>query len=166
MLEVPWDRNIVQCVTSILIWITTSFLYSLPKKHFKHLSRQWECQLKSLLGFHCRVDSPHGLALLPLLLCPTLSHAVWIPLDSLVREGNGNPLQYSCLENPMDGGAWWAAICGVAQSRTRLKRLCSSSSRTPWHFLSQTHSCLRAFALVISSAWKGLLQISVFSHHF
>ncbi|XP_070311126.1 ribosomal oxygenase 2 isoform X3 [Odocoileus virginianus] len=38
-------------------------------------------------------------------------------------EGNGNPLQCSCLENPRDGGAWWAAVCGVAQSRTRLKRL-------------------------------------------
>ena len=38
-------------------------------------------------------------------------------------EGNGNPLQYSCLENPVDGGAWWAAICGVSQSRTQLKRL-------------------------------------------
>ena len=36
-----------------------------------------------------------------------------------VREGNGTPLQYSCLENPMDGGAWWAAIHGVAKSRTR-----------------------------------------------
>ena len=35
-------------------------------------------------------------------------------------EGNGSPLQYSCLENPMDGGAWWAAVHGVAQSRTRL----------------------------------------------
>ena len=43
-------------------------------------------------------------------------------------EGNGNPLQCSCLENPRDGGAWWAAVCGVAQSRTRLKRLSSSSS--------------------------------------
>ena len=42
-------------------------------------------------------------------------------------EGNGTPLQYSCLENPMDGGAWWAAVYGVAQSRTRLKRLSSSS---------------------------------------
>ena len=41
-------------------------------------------------------------------------------------EGNGTPLQYSCLENPMNGGAWWAAIYGVAQSRTRLKRLSSS----------------------------------------
>ena len=42
-------------------------------------------------------------------------------------EGNGNPLQCSCLENPRDGGAWWAAVYGVAQSRTRLKRLSSSS---------------------------------------
>ena len=44
-------------------------------------------------------------------------------------EGNGTPLQYSRLENPMDGGAWWAAVHGVAQSQTRLKRLSSSSSR-------------------------------------
>ena len=43
-------------------------------------------------------------------------------------EGNGNPLQYSCLENPMDGGAWWAAVHEVAQSQTQLKRLSSSSS--------------------------------------
>ena len=45
-----------------------------------------------------------------------------------IREGSGTPLQYSCLENPMDGGTWWATIYGVAQSRTRLKRLSSSSS--------------------------------------
>ena len=47
---------------------------------------------------------------------------------SCIGEGNGNPLQYSCLENPRDGGAWWAAAYGVTQSRTRLKRLSSSSS--------------------------------------
>ena len=47
---------------------------------------------------------------------------------SCIGEGNGNPLQYSCLENPRDGGAWWASIYGVAQSRIRLKRLSSSSS--------------------------------------
>ena len=46
---------------------------------------------------------------------------------SCIGEGNGNPLQCSCLENPRDGGAWWAAIYGVAQSWTRLKRLSSSS---------------------------------------
>ena len=43
--------------------------------------------------------------------------------------GYGNPPQYSCLENPRDRGAWWAAVYGVAQSQTRLKRLSSSSSR-------------------------------------
>ena len=56
---------------------------------------------------------------------------------SCIGEGNGNPLQYSCLENPRDGGAWWAAVYGIAQSRTWLKRLNSSSSSTldwsiPW----------------------------------
>ena len=47
---------------------------------------------------------------------------------SCIGEGNGNPLQCSCLQNPRDWGAWWATIYGVAQSRTRLKRLSSSSS--------------------------------------
>ena len=47
---------------------------------------------------------------------------------SCIGEGNGNPLQCSCLETPRDGGAWWAAVYGVTQSRTRLKRLSSSSS--------------------------------------
>ena len=47
---------------------------------------------------------------------------------SCIGEGNGSPLQCSCLENSRDGGAWWAAVYGVAQSRTQLKRLSSSSS--------------------------------------
>ena len=47
---------------------------------------------------------------------------------SCIGEGNGNPLQCSCLENPRDRGAWWAAVYGVTQSWTRLKRLSSSSS--------------------------------------
>ena len=46
---------------------------------------------------------------------------------SCIGEGNSNPLQCSCLENPRDGGAWWVAVYGVTQSRTRLKRLSSSS---------------------------------------
>ena len=50
---------------------------------------------------------------------------------SRIGEGNGNPLQCSCLENPRDGGAWWAAVYGVAPSWTQLKRL-SCSSRVPF----------------------------------
>ena len=49
-------------------------------------------------------------------------------------EGNGNPLQCSCLENPKDGGAWWAAVYGVAQSRTRLKWLSSRIIPPFWEF--------------------------------
>ena len=55
---------------------------------------------------------------------------------SIIGEGNGNPLQCSCLENPRDGGAWWAAVYGVAQSWTRLKQLSSSSSSSS----SQIHN--------------------------
>ena len=62
----------------------------------------------------------------------SLSHLpgylLWRQLVLSFGEGNGNPLQCSCLENPRDGGAWWAAVSGVAQSQTRLKRLSSSSS--------------------------------------
>ena len=53
---------------------------------------------------------------------------LFISTHGAAGEGNGNPLLYSCLENPRDGGAWWAAVYGVAQNRTRLKRLGSSSS--------------------------------------
>ena len=65
------------------------------------------------------------LALLVMLLPEIFSNI----LESYFGEGNGNPFQYSCLENAVDRGAWWAAVHRVAQSRTRLKRLSSSSSR-------------------------------------
>ena len=48
-----------------------------------------------------------------------ISFSLWLS-SSILGEGNGTPLQYSCLENPMDGGAWWAAVHKVAKSRTRL----------------------------------------------
>ena len=61
---------------------------------------------------------------------------------SCIGEGNGNPLQCSCLENPRDRGAWWAAVYGVAQNRTRLKRLSSSSSRCVMAFLPRSKHLL------------------------
>ena len=57
---------------------------------------------------------------------------------SCIGEGNGNPLQCSCLENPRDGGAWWAAIYGVSQNQTRPKWLNSSSSSRQ-HIKKQRH---------------------------
>ena len=64
---------------------------------------------------------------------------------SCFGEGNGNPLQCSCLENPRDGGAWWAAIYGAAQSRTRLKWL-NSRLYSPWNSPGQnTGVCSHSF---------------------
>ena len=67
---------------------------------------------------------------------------------SCIGEGNGNPFQCSCLKNPRDGGAWWAAVYGVTQSQTRLKRLSSSSStliRLPtgniWEAFQNSDAC-------------------------
>ena len=61
-------------------------------------------------------------------------------------EGNGNPLQYSCLENPMDGGAWWAAVHGVAGSRTRL---------SDFSFTSHFHALEKEMATYSSVlAWR------------
>ena len=66
---------------------------------------------------------------------------------SCIGEGNGNPLQCSCLENPRHGRAWWAAVYGVTQSRTRLKRLSSSSKKDQMfchtgalHYCQRRHS--------------------------
>ena len=68
--------------------------------------------------------------------CLLLGRKVMTNLAGIFGEGNGTPLQHSCLENPMDGGAWWAAVRGVAKSRTQLKWLSSSSSQ---HIKKQRH---------------------------
>ena len=72
-----------------------------------------------------------------------------------IGEGNGNPLQCSCLENPRDVGAWWAGVYGVAQSRTRLKWLSSSSSYSP---------CMRLAFLLLCPClyWFSLLAYLAF----
>ena len=62
---------------------------------------------------------------------------------SRIGEGNGKPLQCSCLENPRDSGAWWAAVYGVAQSWTRLKRLSSSRISMSWsHVDGERKGCI------------------------
>ena len=66
---------------------------------------------------------------------------------SCIGEGNGKPLQCSCLENPMDGGAGWAAVYGVAQSRTRLKWLSSSSRLYSWFTCLEINSASKSVYL-------------------
>ena len=75
---------------------------------------------------------------------------------SCIGEGNGNPLQCSCLENPRDGGAWWAAICGVTQSQTRLKGLSSSSSSSlPVVFSHGLSSRIELVGVGQGRTWEG-----------
>ena len=79
---------------------------------------------------------------------------------SCIGEGNGNPLQCSCLENPRDRGAWWAAVYGVAQSWTWLKRLSSSSSSSICSILFSRF--LIIFTIIILNSFSDSLLISFF----
>ena len=75
---------------------------------------------------------------------------------SCLGEGNGNPLQCSCLENPRDGGAWWAAIYGVAQSRTRLKQLSSNTNRESVKHFALSQRLMKIISeLGINSSLQG-----------
>ena len=91
--------------------------------------------------------------------CLLLGRKVLTNLDSIFGEGNGNPLQYSCLENPMDGGAWWAAVHGVARSWTRL-----SDFTFTFYFLAlekemATHSSVLAWRISGTGEPSGLLSM-------
>ena len=88
---------------------------------------------------------------------------------SCIGEGNGNPLQCSCLEHPRDGGAWWAAVYGVAQSQTWLKLLSSSSNINmdlstgqtgEWHFIVPLKSKGQRCLLNV----KQIVQLKFFFH--
>ena len=77
-------------------------------------------------------------------------------------EGNGNPLQYSCLENPMDGGAWWAAVRGVAKSQTRLSDF-TFTFHFPWKLEKEmaTHSSVLAWRIPGAGEPSGLLSMGL-----
>ena len=81
---------------------------------------------------------------------------------SCIGEGNGNPLQCSCLENPRDGGACWAAISGVVQSGTRLKQLSSSRRSSSSVIRFRLHSFGRNLtgAMLSSGIWRHTLLLS------
>ena len=84
----------------------------------------------------------------------------WATSLSCVGEGKGNPLQCSYLENPRDRGAWWAAVYGVAQSRTRLKRLSSSSSMSIELVMPSNHLILCHPLLLLPSIFPSIRVFS------
>ena len=77
----------------------------------------------------------------------------------LLGEGNGTPLQYSCLENPMDGGAWWAAVHGVAKSQTQLSDFTFTFHFHAWEKEMATHSSVLAWRIPGTGEPCGLLSM-------
>ena len=127
ILLTPSSSSLQNHETIVLLFKLLSLLdlYGSPRKLQR---RQWHPTLRLLPGKSHRWRSLVGCSPRGLEESDTTE---WLPFHfslSCIGEGNGNPLQCSCLENPRDGGAWWAAVSGVAQSWTWLKRLSSSSS--------------------------------------
>ena len=95
---------------------------------------------------HVRSLWPHGLQhTRP--ACPSQTPRVYSNLCHWVGEGDGTPLQYSCLENPMDGGAWWAAVHGITRSRTRLSDFTFTFHFHAWEKEMATHSSVLAWRI-------------------
>jgi len=84
---------------------------------------------------------------------------------SCIGEGNGNPLQCSCLENPRDRGAWQAAVYGVAQSRTQLKRLSSSSSMSKYSRLTFLSFIFLYIQKAVIIYVCNLMRLKINTHH-
>ena len=86
-----------------------------------------------------------------------LQHLLFV--DFLIREGNGTPLQYSCLENPMDEGAWKAAVYGVAEGRTRLSNFTFTFHLHALEKDMATHSSVLAWRIPGTGEPGGLLSV-------
>ena len=136
--------SIIQMLSQYFLWIFF-FLFFFYLLNCFYRRRQWHPTPVLLPG------KSHGWR--SLVGCGPSGHkesdmTEWLhfhfPLSS-IGEGNGNSLQCSSLENPRDGGAWWAAVCGVAQSQTRLKRLSSSTRGLKGRFLDSVSGLLFQF---------------------
>ena len=172
----PWDHNELYKLGR---WTTTTVTSFCGKYHRASMSfsvLQGECYLDVLTLMLTLVNAVNcyllGLCIIKISLwncfgrntqivsCSRGYHSMnlWLDLSVLVslREGDGTPLQYSCLENPMDGGAWWAAVRGVARSRTWL-----SDFPFPFHFHAlekemATHSSVLAWRIPRTAEPGGL----------
>ena len=106
-------RSVLSCVTPNPIEISSSTAH-FQLQFFSISILGW--QLTAFLAFYKDV----GASLSNLVTIALTKDVFWVLSGDILGKDDGTPLQYSCLENPMDGGAWWAAVHGVAKSRTRL----------------------------------------------
>ena len=135
--KIPWmeEPGRLQSMGSLRVghdWVTSLSLFT-----FMHWRRKWQPTPVFLPWESREQGSLVGCCLWGRTESDTTERLPFHFSLSCTGEENGNPLQCSCLENPGNGGAWWAAVYGVAQSWTRLKRLSSSSSNKllrGWYF--------------------------------
>ena len=126
--KIPWmeEPGKLQSMGSLEVWHNWETAVSLFT--FMHWRRKWLPTPVFLPGESQGRGSLVGCRLWGRIESDTTERLHFHFSLSYIGEGNGNPLQCSCQENPRDGEAWWAAVYGVAQSQTQLKRLSSSSS--------------------------------------
>ena len=123
--KIPWTEEPGGLQSMGLLRVGHDWATSLSLFTFMHWIRKWQLTPVFLLGESQRWGSLVGCCLWDRTESDTTE---WLHFHfslSCIGEGNGNPLQCSCLENPRDWGAWWAAVYGVTQNRTRLKWLSS-----------------------------------------
>ena len=92
-------------------------------------------------------------------MCMCMCVCVCVCVCVYMEEGNGTPLQYSCLENPMDGGPWWAAVHGVATSRTRMTNFTFTFHFDVLEEEMETHSSIFAWRIPGMGEPGGLLSM-------
>ena len=126
--KIPWTEEPGRLHSMGSLRVGQDWATSLSRFTFMHWRRQWQPTPVLLPGKSHGRRSLEGYSPWGHWGLDTTERLHFHVSLSCIAEGNGNPLQCSCLENPRDGGAWWAAVYGVAQSRTRLKWLSSSSN--------------------------------------
>ena len=119
--KIPWAEEPVRLQSMGLLRVGHNGATSISLFTFMHWRRKWHPTLILSPGKFHRQRSPVGCSPWGREESDTTERINFHFSLSCIGEGNGNPLQCSCLENPRDGGAWWAAVYGVTQSRTRLK---------------------------------------------
>ena len=154
--KIPWTEEPVRLQSMGSLRVGQDWATSLSLFTFMHWRRKWQPTPVLLLG------KSHGWR--SLVGCSPWDREELDMTEhfhfslSCIGEGNGNPPQCSCLENPRDGGAWRAAIYGVAQSRTWLKRLSSSSSKSLEKEMA-THSSVLAWRIPGTGEPGGLPSV-------
>ena len=140
--KIPWTEEPVRLQSMGLLRVGRDWATSLSLFTFMHWRRKWQPTPVFLPGESQGRGSLVGCRLWDRTESDTTKLLYFHFSLSCIGDGNGNPLQCSCLENPKDGGSWWAAVYGVAKSQTRMKWLSRSSSSSGTFIIYLRTKCL------------------------